>query len=367
MASGERIGIVGAGIIGCAIAFELARRGAAVTVLDGRGLAAGATQASAGLLAPYTEAHGGGPLFDLTVRGLEVYDGFVQAVRAGSPIAFEYRRGGTLEIAETPERWGELSARTAEAWAASAGLEWIDGATLRERAPHVRPDALGGLWCAAHGHVAVPAFVDAIADAARRSGTVFEFSREVTTLEPSAGAVRVVASGESRTFDRVILCAGAWSPALDPLGTMKGRITPIRGQLVRLTAPELRLTHALWGGSCYIVPWEDGTVLIGATSEDVGFDERATLDGVRQMLVAAQDLVPALASARFQGVRVGLRPGTADGLPILGPSRDPRILYASGHFRNGILLAPLTAQLIANHVFTGAVDPVFSGLRGKGA
>lgn len=360
MSAQERIAIVGAGIIGTSIAFELARRGAHVTVLDKRRLAGGATQASAGLLAPYTEAHGGGALFDLTVRGLDVYDGFVEAVRAVSPIAFEYRRAGMLEVADTQDRLDELRARVSEHWAVRAGLEWLDAATLRARASYLRPDASGGLWCAVHGHVAVLAFVDAIADAARRSGAIFEFAREVTLLQPCVGAVRVVSGGESRAFDRVVLCAGAWAPALDPLGTIRGRIRPIRGQLVRLAAPHLQLTHALWGGSCYIVPWADGTLLVGATSEDVGFDEGATLDGVRQMLVAAKDLVPALASAGFQEVRVGLRPGTTDGLPILGPARDPRIVYAAGHFRNGILLAPLTAQVIASYVFTGAVDPAFS-------
>jgi glycine oxidase len=356
----ERIAIIGAGIIGASVAFEVSRHGARVTVLDSRTLAGGATQASAGLLAPYTEAHGGGPLFDLTVRGLDAYDGFVKTVRAATPVAFEYRRAGMLEIADTPERMVELRGRPAEAWTATAGLEWLDAVSLRVRAPYLRSDALGGLWCAAHGHVAVPAFMDAIADAALRSGTVFELGREVTAIEPSSGAVTVVAGSESRAFDRVVLCAGAWTPALDPLGMMTGRITPIRGQLLRLAAPQLQLTQPLWGASCYIVPWEDGTVLVGATSEDVGFDERATVEGVRQLLVSAQDLVPALASAGFQGVRVGLRPGTPDGLPILGPSRHPRILYAAGHFRNGILLAPLTAQLIANYVFAGTVDPAFS-------
>jgi glycine oxidase len=360
MASGERIAIVGAGIIGTAVAFELSRRGAHITVYDSRTLAAGATQASAGLLAPYTEAHGGGALFDLTVRGLDVYDGFVEDVRAVSPIAFEYRRAGMLEVADTQDRLEELRARVGERWAGRAGLEWLDPASLRTRAPSVRPDALGALWCAVHGHVAVPAFVDAIADAARRSGAAFEFPREVTAIEPSAGAVTVVSGDQSQAFDRVVLCAGAWAPALDPLGRLKGRIMPIRGQLVRLAAPHLEPGHPLWGGSCYIVPWADGTLLVGATSEDVGFDERATLEGVRQLLVAAEELVPALTSASFQGVRVGLRPGTADGLPILGPSSDPRILYAAGHFRNGILLAPITAQLVATYVFTGVVDPAFS-------
>jgi len=356
----ERIAVIGAGIIGSAVAFELSRRGAHITVIESRTLAAGATQASAGLLTPYIEAHGVGALYDLTVRGLEVYDSFVQAVRAVSPIAFEYRRAGTLEIADTTERLEELHGRTREPWAAGAGLAWLDAATLRARAPYVRVDAPGALWCAVHGHVSVPMFSAAIADAAHRLGTVFEFGRDVTSLEPVPDGVRVVGSGESPSFDRVVLCAGAWAPLLDSQGALKGRITPIRGQLVRLAAPELRLRNVLWGASCYVVPWQDGTVLVGATSEDVGFDERATLDGVRQMLSAAQNLVPALASATFEGVRVGLRPGTADGLPVLGPSREPRILYAAGHFRNGILLAPLTAQLIANYVFDGTVDAAFS-------
>jgi len=356
----ERIAVIGAGIIGTSIAFELSRRGADVTVLDRRTLAAGATQASAGLLAPYTEAHAGGRLFDLTVRGLDAYDRFVEAVRAATPVRFEYRRAGTLEIADTPERLDELPARLGRPWAARAGLEWLDAAALRVRAPYVREDAAGGLWCGAHGHVAVQAFVDAVADAARRAGTEFQFDREVSALSSSTDAVTVVTRSGTSTFDRVVVCAGAWTPELDPLGIVKGRIRPVRGQLVRLAARQLQLPHPLWGGSCYLVPWEDGTVLVGATSEDVGFDERATLDGVRQMLVAAEELVNGLASADFQGVRVGLRPGTVDGLPILGPSPDPRILYAAGHFRNGILLAPLTAQLIANFVFAGAVDPAFS-------
>ncbi len=356
----ERIAIVGAGIIGCATAFELARRGAQVTVLESRTLGGGATQASAGLLAPYTEAHGGGPLFDLTVRGLDAYDGFVQSVRSVSPVIFEYRRSGTLEIADTSSRAVELSGRLDERWAVDAGLRWLDAAQLRERAGYVRPDASGALWCAVHGHVAVSAFIDALSDAARRMGAAFEFGRQVIALEPLNDEVRVAESDGGRSFDRVVLCAGAWSPALGPLGVLDGRIQPIRGQLVRLSAPQLRLGFPLWGSGCYIVPWEDGTILVGATSEDVGFDERATVDGVRQMLTAAQDLVPALASATFDGVRVGLRPGTVDGLPLLGPSQAPRVLYAAGHFRNGVLLAPLTARLIADYVFDSTLDPAFS-------
>jgi glycine oxidase len=175
----------------------------------------------------------------------------------------------------------------------------------------------------------------------------------------STGVELVV--GERRdVFDRVILCAGAWTPQLDPTGRTAGRIRPVRGQLVKVKADEVTLPAVLWSRDCYIVPWSDGTLLVGATAEDVGFDERATAGGVRQMLDAAQVLVPSLASATFVEVRVGLRPEAVGGMPLLGPSSDPRLIYAAGHFRNGILLAPLTARLIANHVFDDATDPAFS-------
>jgi len=163
-------------------------------------------------------------------------------------------------------------------------------------------------------------------------------------------------------FDRAVLCAGAWTPAIDPLRETRGRIRPVRGQLVRLFSPEAVAPTIVWGRACYIVPWEDGTVLIGATSEEVGFDERATAEGVRSLIGAAEELIPQLGSATFLDVRVGLRPGSADGVPILGPSRDPRVVYAAGHFRNGVLLAPLTAQLIADYVLDGIVDPALSGI-----
>jgi glycine oxidase len=176
---------------------------------------------------------------------------------------------------------------------------------------------------------------------------------------PSAGVAAYV-GGQANLFDRAVLCAGAWTPALDPIGRTRQRIRPVRGQLVRLFSTEATLPAIVWGKDCYIVPWKDGTLLVGATSEDAGFDERATAGGVRQLLSAAEELVPQLGSATFAGVRVGLRPASVDGLPVLGPSCDPRVIYAAGHFRNGILLAPLTAQLIADYVIDGAVDPAFS-------
>ena len=345
----ERIAVVGAGIIGCSVAFELARRGAAVTVFDGRRVGGGATQASAGILAPYTEAHGGGALFDLTVRGLQAYDAFVAAVRSVSDLNFEYRRGGTLEIAEDDQRAAMLRDRLSAPWAAAAGLRWLDPGELRAAAPSVNSASVGALQCLAHGHVAVQAFLAAIADAARRLGARIRDDVHVDRVELAAREVLLHGAGPLETYDRLVLSAGAWTPEIDPIGESTSRIRPVRGQLVKLAAP-VELSSVLWGRSCYIVPWADGTLLVGATEEDVGFDERATVEGVRGLIDAAQTLVPSLGSATFIEVRVGLRPACADGVPMLGPGRDPRVIYAAGHHRNGILLAPLTAQLIADEV-----------------
>lgn len=353
MSSGDRLAIVGGGIIGCAIAFELSRRGAAVTVFEAGEIGAGATQASAGILAPYTEAHAGGRLFDLAVRGLAAYDDFVARVRERSAIAFEYRRSGTVEVGEDAERAALLRSRS------GSGLTWLEPAELRDLVPSVSPAALGGLHCSQHAYVGVRAFVAALADAARRCGARLQTQSPVERMALDNGGVNLRIAGGEHRFERVILCAGAWTPHLDPLDTCRGRIVPVRGQLLRLTAREVRIGPILWSRSCYLVPWEDGTVLVGATSEEAGFEVRATAEGVRDLLLAATALVPALARATFNEVAVGLRPGAPDGMPILGPARDPRLIYAAGHFRNGILLAPLTARLIADHVFTNAVDPSF--------
>jgi glycine oxidase len=134
-------------------------------------------------------------------------------------------------------------------------------------------------------------------------------------------------------------------------------VRPVRGQLLRLRLSQPAFSSVVWGGGTYLVPWEDGTVLVGATMEEVGFDERATVAGVRQLLDGGEQLLPALAGAQFDEVRVGLRPATSDDLPIIGASSVLRgLYYATGHFRNGVLLAPLTARLIAD-VVAGGVLP----------
>lgn len=349
-----RVGIVGGGIIGCASAFELARRGADVTVFDRRSPGGGATQASAGILAPYIEGHHGGPLLELGVRGLALYDDFVERVRAAPATPFEYRRSGTIEIPEDQDRADVLKA-IAEGPVGSAGeMEWLDASRLRAAEPAISSAAFGGLLCRAHAHVAVMPFVSALVHAADRHGADFRTGISVSGISLESGRCLVETDGGPNVFDRIVLSAGSWSSLLDPLDEIRGAIRPIRGQLVVLAWPGQRLHRILWGSACYIVPWEDGTLLVGATSEDVGFDERVTVDGITGLLAAAGGLLRDVGTATFEGARVGLRPASHDGLPFIRPSNlDPRVFYAIGHFRNGVLLAPLTADLVANYLLEG--------------
>ena len=357
MATRVRVAVVGDGIIGWSTAFELARRGADVSVYRGAGSGA-ATGASAGILAPYTEAHHQSPLLRLAVRGLSIYDDFVGRVRAASSMPFEYRHAGTLEVADRDDRAVELQQRPTTLVDAASGIHWLAPERLRAEAPFIREGCAGALACPFHRYVNVQSFVAALEDASARAG-VTSIAGPARAIEVGPKGLTVMADEEQR-YDSVVLAAGAWTPDVDPLGRTAGRIRPVRGQLVRLRSPRLRGAPIVWGSDCYIVPWQDGTVLVGATVEEAGFEVRATADGVRGLLDAAVALVPALSAATFVDVRVGLRPASDEEMPILGPGEDPRIVYAVGHFRNGVLLAPLTAQILASFILEGVEDPAFT-------
>ena len=360
MSAGIRIGIVGAGVVGCSVAFELSRRGADVTVFDMRAPGQGATQASAGILAPFIEGHEDSALLELGLRGLEVYDDFVSRVRAVDGVPqFEYQRTGTLEIADTPGRAATLK-RRASATVSGIELEWLDGPALRHFEAATNPAHFGGLLCRRHGFVAVMPFVSALVEAARGCGARFAAGVSVREVILESASCLLRTDVGSHHFDRIVLCAGSWASELDPLSEIRSEVKPIKGQLVVLGWSGSRIERVLWGSSCYVVPWQDSTLLIGATSEDVGFDERPTAEGAFGLLSAAFDLLPGAGAAEFKEIRVGLRPASATGVPILGPSLvDPRVFYATGHFRNGVLLAPLSAELAADYFLSNQIDPAF--------
>jgi glycine oxidase len=357
--------VIGAGIIGCAVAYELARRGASVEVIDERTVGMGATQASAGILAPYSEAHDTSPLFDLTVRSLNLFDGFVERVSSDSGMTIAYRRTGTLDVATDEAGMRTLRVRADALARRGIAADLLDGAAARLQEPHLTGDVVAGLLITAHGFVAANDLARAVAMAARQRGAQLVEQRRVKRIGRANGDIVLETDRGSLQADAVVLAAGSWSAAIviDGVAT-RVPVRPVRGQLVYLAWNGSPLRRVVWSPRCYLVPWDDGTVLVGATMEEAGFDERVTVAGVRDLLEAASEITPQASRAGFAGARVGLRPGTSDDLPVIGASHVvPNLMYATGHFRNGILLAPLTAQLVADAMIDNHVDPALAAVR----
>jgi glycine oxidase len=343
--------VVGAGIIGCSIAYELSSRGADCTLIDGRPVGGGATRASAGMLAPYVEAHERGPLLDLCVRSLDLYDEWIAAVRRDSGVDVEYRRIGTLEIALDPE---QAEALRGEAHADSRVTRtWLNATDAASAHPALGPIA-GALLTPVHGYVAAPQLASALASAAQARGVTLQ--RATVQRITREGSLSVMTSAGAIAADTVILAAGAWTNAIE--GVKAPPLRPVRGQLLQLGWSGPPIDAILWGPDCYLVPRTDGTLLVGATVEEVGFDERTTVEGVRDLLAAVSALLPDATHATFLDARAGLRPATPDELPAIGPDPSmPGLVHASGHYRNGVLLAPITAKLVADLVLEGTADP----------
>src|SRR5581483_824309 len=357
--------VVGAGIVGCAVAYELARRGASVEIVDDRPVGMGATQASAGVLAPYIEAREGSPLLDLTVRSLGLYDEFVARVSEESGVAIPYRRTGTIDFAVNENEIETLQTTAAVLAKRQVPALLLDAKNARAEEPLASEAVVGGLLIEEHGYVGANELTRALVAAARKYGAQLVEQSRVRRIHQRDGEVIVDTDRGTLSGDAVVLAAGSWSGMVEVDGArLKAPVKPIRGQLLYLGWNGPALRRVTWSGRCYLVPWDDGTVLVGATSEDVGFDERVTVSGIHDRLVAVCDLIPHAWTATFRAARVGLRPASPDHLPIIGASEAiPHLMYATGHYRNGILLAPLTAQLVADTMMENRLDPMLDVVR----
>jgi glycine oxidase len=344
--------VVGGGVIGCAIARELAGRGLSVTLLE-RGEPGGeASWAAAGMLSPQADARGPGPFFDLCLESRSLYPEWSREVEEESGLSVGYRATGILRCAHGEEelerlrgdcRWQRdaglpLEERTAEELSA-----WVPGLLSRE--------IVGGVFFPQDGVVDNRRLSRALAVSAARRGVRLLEGREVRRCLVERGVCRGVATDtEEFPADCVVDATGAWA-AFDPAVRARVAVTPVRGQIVALRPVDRTLPAVLESEDVYLVPRQDGQVLAGATSEQVGFHKAVTAEAVRRLTEAAIRLAPFLAAARFEDAWSGLRPGTPDSLPILGRATGlPGLVLAAGHYRNGILLAPITARLAADLV-----------------
>ncbi|MEO5742273.1 MAG: glycine oxidase ThiO [Vicinamibacterales bacterium] len=355
------VAVVGAGVIGLAITCELVARGASVTLLDCRGAGLGSTQAAAGMLVPYLEGFGR-PLLPLATKSLEMYDAFVARVSRDAGVRVGYERTGSLQIAIADQSVDELRQIAADARSAGLECELLDSQAAREAEPQLAPEVSAALLMKAHGFVATADLSGALAACAIKHGARVRVPARAKRIEHREGGLSIHLDTEDPvTAHHVVVAAGSWSCNIEIEGIPALPVRPIRGQLVQLASDAPALNRIVWGPRCYLVPAANGSILVGATVEDAGFDERTTVDGVRELLNAACDLVPHLSQATFVGARAGLRPATTDEMPIIGRSKTmPGLVYATGHYRNGVLLAPLTARAIADLVLDNHDDPLLT-------
>jgi len=347
-----RVAIVGAGVNGLGIAWHLARAGCPVTVFDAGTAGYGASWAAAGMLAAAAEAEPGeSDLVALGRQSQTLWPDFAEAVKAASGVDPHYRNEGLLIAALTRDEAEKLRFDHDFLRARGLPVSWLSAAELRQREPHLSRNAVAGLSSPEDHQVDNRRLVTALHGAAVAAGATVREHTPVTAIETSAGrATGVVVGGESHAADIVVLAAGAWSRDLPGLPeAVRPPVRPIKGQMLALrmdpAAPLLR--HVLWAPTAYLVPRRDGRLLVGGTVEERGFDESLTAGGVYALLEAAWRAIPAVEDLPIDEFWVGFRPGSRDDAPILGPSALDGLWLATGHHRNGILLAPLTAAAIS--------------------
>lgn len=363
--------IVGAGLIGLGIAYELAKDGAAVTVYDRDEPARAASWAGAGMLAPFSEATPDAALLALCRDSLALYPAFVAELRERTGVDARFRRDGTLHVALDRARLAELAAH-AETFRANGGdVSLLDRNDVLAREPLLAKDLAGALFVANEAQVDNRRLGRALLAACESLGVRFARVDDVA-LECDARRVRGVRTAYGfAAAATVVNAAGAWAGELAGVPAhARVPVRPVAGEMLALAVPRDALHALVWLGHRYLVPREDGRLLIGATVESRGFNARVTAAGMHDLLDAALAAAPALATFAVVETWAGLRPGSHDGRPYLGPTALDGYLVASGHFRNGILLAPITARLIADLVTGGnpsALEPFAPSRAGTGA
>jgi len=350
--------IVGGGIIGCSIALRLSDAGFKTAIIERGTIGCEASRAAAGMLSLQAGAYGPGPFFDLCMRSLHLYPRLLQQVSELSGIDPEYQDNGTICVAADQTELAELD-RWSE-WQIKAGfaIDKLSAQDLRAVEPSVSEHAIGALKIPGDHQIENRRLMDALNLAIRRAGIEVIEGRSVDSLLMSGRrAAGVVSSGEAMSSGIVILAAGCWSGSLFAGAGLKMPVVPARGQMLAVKGDRLPFAHVIHSGDCYLVPRRSNRVVIGSTVEYTGYHKAMTAAGLQTLLQAAIQLVPAIGALELVESWAGLRPDTPDHLPILGPSGIDNLILATGHFRNGILLAPITAELILKCVTEESIPP----------
>lgn len=351
--------IIGGGVIGLAIARALGRRGLRdLIVIEKNQFGREASWAAGGILAPQVEADRADDFFRLARASRDLYRGFATALQDETAIDVELDTTGTLYLAFTEAQEKELRARYA--WQQSEGLEveWLDDADARRLEPNLSDEVRCALRFPNDFQIENRRLVEALVSANQKAGARMLAHTEVTSIAIEQQRVTGVETSRGFIGARVVvLAAGAWSSTVDL--PVRIAVRPIRGQMLCFKTESQFARHVIYSSRGYLIPRRNRRLLAGSTNEDVGFEKRVTDGGVSEIKSMAREIMPALIDLPLADSWAGFRPRTADGLPVLGPSRKTSgLFYATGHYRNGILLAPITGELIGEAIAAGNSSPL---------
>jgi glycine oxidase len=351
--------VVGGGVIGLSCAWRLAQRGARVAVVERGEPGCGATRVAAGMLAPVGELTFGEPeLLELTLAAARLYPEFVAELEAASGERTGYEQLGALNVALDRDEAAQLRRVHDLQRSLELEAEWLPPRKCRDLEPGLTPSFHGGVLAVGEAAVDPRALTLALLAALVAEGVEVRTGTEVTDgIFEGERLVGVQTVDEELRAETVVLANGAWSGATPWLpGSARPPVRPVKGQVLELRrrdgTPAAR--HILASERVYLVPRGDGRLIVGATVEEMGFDTAVTAGGVHELLREAYRLLPDVAEMELVDAIAGLRPGTPDNLPLVGPGAIEGLVLATGHFRNGILLAPLAAEAIVD-VLEGAV------------
>jgi glycine oxidase len=352
--SGYDAVVVGAGVIGLSAAWRAARRGARVIVVDRERPPAGATRVAAGMLAPIGELSFGEPeLLQMTLAAAELYPGFVAELEATTGLSTGYMRHGALHVALDRDEAAELRRIHELQRSLGLGAEWLSPRRCRELEPALTPSLNGGVHAPEEAAVDPRRLSATLLAALAAEGVEVRSGTDVS--EPLLRGERIegvrTSAGEELHGAFVVVAMGAWSGAQSWLPeAARPSVRPVKGQIVELRSADGRAPceRIVASERVYLVPRGDGRLIAGATVEERGFDTTVTAGGVHEVLREAYRLLPDVAEMELVEAMAGLRPGTPDNLPVVGPGPIEGLVLACGHYRNGILLAPLTAESVAD-------------------
>ncbi len=354
--------IVGGGVIGAAIAFELAGEKLRVLVVDRQQPAREASWAAAGMLSPGPDSPEAATLVPLGKESLQLYPAFVAGIEEASGRTVDFAREGTFEVFAGPDGENARDKMIEEYRDLGLAIETISVAAARGLEPELGAAVSAAAWLPYEATVDPRLLTEAVLVAAERRGAEIRGDCAVESLLCERGACTgvAVAGGQKIEGERVVIAAGTFCGTIKDCvsggdGNMAryAPVRPVRGQLVALRSASVKLKKVLRSSRGYLVPRRDGRIIAGSTLENAGFVKQVTPEGIRKILEGAKELAPALAGAEIVEQWAGLRPDSPDHLPIIGPTEMKGLLIATGHYRNGILLAPVTAKIVRDWIVSG--------------